>query len=116
MKYNVFVNYLGDGGCSFHYESDSIVEQVLEDVFAMFNYGSGKESPLFMARKLRSLSVHDCVRVGEQWYQCASVGWQKVTAEYVDELEKKVVMHPLFKLHGSFFALNDIMWTEYKKI
>jgi hypothetical protein len=45
MKYNVFVNYLGDGGCSFHYESDSIVEQVLEDVFAMFNYGSGKESP-----------------------------------------------------------------------
>lgn len=117
MKYNVFVNYLGDGGCQFNHPSESAtVAEVLEEVFAMFNYGSGKESPLFLARKMRSLSVYDCVRVGKEWFQCASVGWEKVTDEYVDELEKKVVSHPMFKNHGSFYCLSDVMWKEYKKL
>jgi len=59
-----------------------------------------KSVDLFLLGNFRSLSVHDCVRIDEDWYQCASVGWTKVNNEYVDELEKKVVEHPMFKLHG----------------
>lgn len=61
---------------------------------------------------MRSLSVNDCVRVNNQWYQCASIGWKAVSEEYVDQLEKDVVNHKSFAEHGPFFALNEIMWAR----
>ena len=115
MKFNVFVNYLGDGGCHLKHDAPK-VSIALEDIFAMFNHGSQRECALFLKRQLRSLSVHDCVRIDEQWYQCRSVGWEPVTEQFVDELEKKVVMHPMFCLYGAWHCLQDIMWKEYKRI
>lgn len=115
MRYHIFVNYIGDGGCHLKHDAPAI-SIALEDIFAMFNHGSNRECIPFLNRKFRSLSVHDCVRVDEQWYQCRSTGWEKVTEEFVDELEKDVVNHSLYSLYGAWSALNDVMWVKHRRI
>lgn len=45
----------------------------LEDLFAMYNRGSGAEVPF----EHRSLSVGDLVLLGETTWRVASVGWEK---------------------------------------
>ena len=87
-------------------------EQILELVFGWFNNGSGSECREFLAAGVRSLSVNDFVQVNEQWYQCLSVGWKAVTDEFVDEIEKLVVEHILFKAHGGWYALDKIMFDK----
>lgn len=109
MKYNIAINYPGDGLISFNHETNSDYDEVLEDVFGMFNRGSGSESKLFADSRMRSLSVNDFVSVNGQWYQCQGHGWKKVTDEYVDELEKSVVSHPMFSVNGAWWCLSDIM-------
>lgn len=96
-------------------ENEPVLE-LLEWVFSWFNHGSRQESPLFLSRKMRSLSVHDCVCINGQWYQCAGCGWEEISEEYVKELETGVKRHPLFNVHGAFFCLQDLMWTKHKKI
>jgi hypothetical protein len=86
--------------------------EILEHVFGWFNHGSGSECSEFLRARVRSLSVNDCVRVNTRWFQCRSVGWEEVTEEYVDELEKAVVNHPLYNLHGAFYCLDQIMWAR----
>lgn len=116
MKHTIVVNLIGDVARTFVVESKLGVDALLEEVFAQFNHGSGKESELFLKSGMRSLSKHDCVRVDGQWYQCLSMGWGEVTEQFVDELEKKVVSHSLFTLHGAWFCLSEVMWAEYKRI
>ena len=59
----------------------------LEEIFDGFNAGSGLECRLFsMTPKMRSMSVGDFVRIEDQWYQCASGDWIKVTPERVEEV------------------------------
>ena len=116
MKRTIVVNLIGDVARTFVHESNSDAFIVLEEVFAQFNHGSNQESELFLKSGMRSLSKHDCVRVDGQWYQCLSSGWGKVTEQFVDELEKKVVEHPAFNLHGAWYCLSDIMWKEHKRI
>ena len=111
MKDNVFVNYLGDIGFRLSVEGSSDME-ILENTFAKCNYGSGMEDPEFKRMKTRSLSVNDMVRVGDKWYQCLSCGWGEVSNDFVEELEKKVVEHPLFDEHGPWYALSQIMWEK----
>jgi len=111
MKQKVFVNYIGDIGISIEVEGNS-PHEILEYVFAAFNYGSGMEHPEFIKHKTRSLSVNDCVRVGNQWYQCMGVGWVTRSEQFVDDLESKVVNHPDFNEHGPWFALSEVMWEE----
>jgi hypothetical protein len=113
MKFIITVNYIGCAAHTFAHDSKSDKrEAVLEEIFAMFNHGSGQECELFLKHRLRSLSVNDCVRVNTRWFQCRSVGWEEVTEEYVDELEKAVVNHPLYNLHGAFYCLDQIMWER----
>lgn len=107
---NVLVNYVGDVAIKLcmHGESDM---EILEMVFAGCNHGSGFEYEAFLAQKVRSLSVHDLVRVDDKWYQCESVGWKLVTDEYVDLLERLVANHPSFKEEGPWYALQQVMWN-----
>lgn len=83
-------------------------EDNLERVFAEWNHGSGMESPLFIESKKRSLSVNDIVCVNGKYYQCMSFGWNEVNAEYVNQLEKEVAIHPR-RFDGAWFALNEVM-------
>jgi len=111
---NILVNYIGDIAIDFVMPCESSDEETLENVFGQFNHGSGNEHPLLLKHKTRSLSVNDTVRVNDKWYQCMSIGWEQVSNEYVDELEKEVVNHPSFKEHGPWFALHDVMWDKRK--
>jgi len=116
MKRKIIINYPGCASRTFFVNSDLVVSELLEKVFAWFNHGSGQEAHFFLESKMRSLSKNDCVNIDGQWYQCASIGWNEITDERVDELERLVVAHPLFKEHGAWFCLNDVMWEKYKKI
>ena len=111
MKKNlIHVIYLDEAVYSFVTINDMSVEDNLERVFAEWNHGSGMECKMFIESKKRSLSVNDIVCVNGAYYQCRSFGWKKVTAEYVNELEKEVALHPTRHAYGPWFALTEIMY------
>lgn len=110
MKYNITIKYPGSSNRSFIFDSPLDEESVLEKIFAWFNHGSGQECSAFLNGKMRSLSVNDFVCVNGQWYQCKSVGWEKVTQNYVNKIENAVIDHPLFAMYGSFYCLDEIMF------
>ena len=58
--------------------------EVLELMFGWFNHGSGSECQMFSERKGRSLSVNDFVRLNDEWFQCRSMGWDKVDDSLVE--------------------------------
>ena len=90
-------------------------EEVLENTFAAFNHGSGKEHETLKGRPgCRSMSKNDLVQVGGVWFQCESFGWKEVTEEYVNEIDSEVRRHPLYKEHGAWFALSDVMYQKRK--
>lgn len=76
MKVNIC--YPGEGFYSFDLEVED-----LEDVFAQFNHGSGKECEDFIDESMRSLSVGDFVQLGGQWWECLPSGWDMVKRNYV---------------------------------
>lgn len=94
---------------SFIMENELSVEDNLERVFAEWNAGSGMECELFIKTRIRSLSVNDIVMVNGKYFQCLSFGWKEVTAEYVEQLETNVSVHPRRYIDGAWFALNDVM-------
>ncbi len=112
MKRNiVHVIYPDEAVHSFVMETDMVVSDILERVFAEWNHGSGMESELFIRSNKRSLSVNDIVGVNGKYYLCESFGWKEVTAEYVNELEEEVSNHPS-RIQGAWFALNDVMYAR----
>lgn len=60
------------------------VNNVLEEIFGQWNGGSGMECDIFNKSHCRSLSVGDYVKVDDQWYRCAGMGWKKVSQDDVD--------------------------------
>ena len=112
----VHVIYPDEFTASFIIKTDGEVDphDILEMVFAQWNNGSGCESQLFINSKVRSLSVNDIVCVNGRYWQCASFGWNEVTADYVNELEDAVSNHPS-RREGAWFALNDVMWERNKQ-
>lgn len=114
MKRNlIHIIYPAEKTISFVHESDNSCEDILEEMFAMFNNGSGVESDLFISSKCRSLSVNDIVCVNGKYHQCQSFGWQEVSTEFVNKLEKEVTNHPDF-VHGPWFALISVMFEKNK--
>ena len=112
MKKNlVHIIYPADKVISFVHNSDDTVENILEVVFGMFNHGSGIESELFLNSKCRSLSVNDIILLNGVYFQCLSVGWKKVSTEYVNQLEEDVENNPNM-IHGPWFALQDVMYMK----
>ena len=81
---------------------------LLEQIFAWFNAGSGNECDEFKRSRMRSLSVNDFVRVNDEWYQCASYGWVPVSAALVAEIETAVRNHPLCS-ESAWCALDRVM-------
>lgn len=115
MKNLIHVIYPDESIHSYVMESSEGVEYILEMVFGEWNHGSGMESELFMASKKRSLSVNDVVCVNGRYYQCAVIGWNEVSMEFVDELEVMVSRHPKRMEYGAWFALSEVMWECRKK-
>jgi hypothetical protein len=110
MKKNlIHVIYPDEAVYSFVTINNLSQEDNLERVFAEWNSGSGMECKMFIESKKRSLSVNDIVAVNNVYYQCMPFGWKEVTAEYVNELEKEVAIHPR-RFEGAWFALNDVMY------
>lgn len=65
--------------------------KLLADIYRLFNVGDdphfGTPSDLakrYRSRRLRSLSVGDVVRIGDQAYSCESVGWQERAQDQLD--------------------------------
>jgi hypothetical protein len=112
----VHVIYPDEFTAGFIIKTDGEVDphDILETVFAQWNHGSGCECELFVKSQKRSLCVNDIVCVNGRYWQCASFGWNEVTAEYVNELEEAVGKHP-HRHDGAWFALSDVMWDWNKK-
>lgn len=112
MKKNIItVIYPAEFRATFVLESDEPVTKILEMVFDQWNNGIGEESELFKNSRCRSMCVNDIVCVNGVDYQCKGCGWERVSFEYTNQLEKDVRSHPLF-FQGAWFALTDIMWKQ----
>jgi hypothetical protein len=111
MKNLIHVIYPDDFTSSFIMDNDMSTADILERVFAEWNHGSGMECELFIHSKKRSLSVNDIVCVNGKYFQCQSVGWNKVTDEYVYQLEQDVANSPR-RSEGAWFALSDVMYSR----
>jgi len=72
----------------FTYEADwtddrASVGPLLDQAFMSFNVGSDELAALYRARRLRSLSVGDVVRIDGDAYACESVGWEPASKDDV---------------------------------
>jgi hypothetical protein len=76
MKVNIC--YPGEDLWSFDLDIKDI-----DDIFDMFNHGSGRECEEFLGQEMRSLSVGDFVQLWGQWWECKPIGWEMVKANYV---------------------------------
>ena len=117
MKKLITVIYPGDRVMSYVMETELDNEGVLDEVFSQFNHDNGRECETFLNAQCRSMCVNDIVVVDGEYWQCEFVGWSRVDAEYVDQLEDAVVRHPLYDSvdGGAWNALNDIMWNQRRK-
>jgi len=109
------VNYPAEKSFTLTVRDNCSQKELLEKIFEQFNHGSGKECDFFLGNHMRSLSVHDFVKVDGQWFQCASIGWNPVTREYVDRIEGAVIDSPSFTARGARAALQELMWLTRKK-
>ena len=114
MKNIIQVIYPDEVVFSFVMENTLSPEVNLERVFAEWNHGSGMECEQFVKSKKRSLSVNDIVGVNGKYFQCYPVGWNEVSPEYVNQLEKEVAIHPFRFVHGAWFALSEVMYARQK--
>ena len=124
MKTEIQIIYPVEYNARFFIETDNAVtdHELLERIFAEWNYGSQHESKEFINARVRSLSVNDIVWIGGRpegsllgrYYQCASIGWSEVDVNFVNQLEAEVKNHPKMEEGGAFFALSDIMWQRRK--
>lgn len=72
---------------------------VLQWAFDTFNIGSGELAARYRARRLRSLSVGDVVRIDGNPYSCESVGWDVVSHDdlrIVDGAEAEKIIRDRF--------------------
>lgn len=79
----------------------------MEIIFAEWNAGSGQESVLFKQSRCRSLSVGDFVKIGNNIYECDSIGWNKVTQQDVDNREQAIADYMKIYPQLSPFAANS---------
>ncbi len=90
---------------------------VLEDIFAQWNGGSGEECYLFQNSRCRSLSVGDYVKVGDDWYRCASFGWDKVSKESVDLWFAEMEAQRQARLPGKTIAdERQLRWMDKRRV
>lgn len=61
------------------YESVAEVEtDDLDTLYREWNRGSGYETEEFLSQRVRSMSVGDIVDHDDQYYMCASIGWDEI--------------------------------------
>jgi hypothetical protein len=84
---------------------------LLEQIFAEFNCGSGQECSEFIDARVRSLSVNDFVGIEGNWYQCRSVGWESVTREFVNDTVE-MTEEGINRLNSAWSSLSDLMWKS----
>lgn len=84
------------------------VRALLENLFAQFNNGSGRENETYFGRRLRSLSVGDVLVINDEIaFACESEGWREVSAasmhvlphgDAVQEVRKRYGFGPMERL------------------
>ena len=85
-------------------------EKLLEDIFAYWNAGSGRECGEFIEARTRSLSVGDFVGINGKFYQCKSVGWDEVPRATVSLWCEHVEARMVETGEGSWQALNHLCY------
>jgi hypothetical protein len=93
--------------------------EILEEIFAGFNAGSGQEHPKF-TRELRSLSIGDFVTINNSNYECDLIGWKPITtAELLTEVKNKK-FNPFTQLvlaeKTQLPNLHKGQWPQYTKL
>jgi hypothetical protein len=58
--------------------------ETLERVFAGFNAGSRQEMPVFLAARVRSLSVDDFVVLDGKAWKCEGAGWSEIALSRIE--------------------------------
>lgn len=110
MRRLITVIYPGEYRSTYSINSDLPNANILEDVFAKWNNGSGRECQMFLDSCIRSLSVNDIVKINDVYYQCKPVGWEKVSEDYVKSIEDLVIEHVGKETNCSYwFALHEVM-------
>lgn len=115
----VAIHYADDTlSIEFSYSTESTTHaDILEEIFAGWNNGSGQESEIFLRREVRSLSVGDYVRVDGQWYACAPVGWREE-----DEADKDLWFSALGAIRAARLPGSDVRqenhlrWSDKRKL
>ena len=91
---------------------------LLEEIFGEWNSGSEQECEIFLAnRHIRSLSVADFVKIGDQWYQCASFGWDEVSDQFVSDWMAALSAEREF--HGPTYTFEDermVKWAVARTV
>ena len=110
---NIVIDYPGDRRLfvSLVHQSTEDLD-ILEEVFAQYNHGSGQECQHFLNNKMRSLSVGDFVNVNDQWWECASVGWKKVDSLHVSNFTNAVARHPKLTEYGAW-VVGEMIRRNY---
>ena len=118
MKKLITVIYPGDRVMSYVVKTELEGEELLDRVFSQFNHDTRYECEVFLNSRCRSMCVNDIVAVNGEYWQCGFVGWNRVSYEYMEQLEDEVVRHPLYNESngGPWNALNDIMWNRRRKV
>lgn len=108
-KHIVTVIYPDDFQLSFVLNSDASPTDILEDVFAQFNHGSGHESKLFVDSRKRSMSRGDIVLLDGVYHRCESIGWTQMTTQEVIAYEKAIKNHPKREEYGAWYATMAVL-------
>lgn len=84
-------------------------DTTLEDVFAMFNHGSGRECLQFVQARIRSLSVGDFVQIDGNWWQCKSISWEMVKPNFVIDFCCRVGAKLEHQLGSAWGATDSVL-------
>lgn len=100
-----------------HDSASNDTRDVLEEIFAQWNAGSGRECYLFQNNRCRSLSVGDYVKVGDQWYRCASFGWDQITKESVDQWFSEMEAMRQSRTPGrTYVEERQLLWFDKRRV
>jgi len=90
-----------------HQENPPSHPAILEEVYRQFNHVDGEEFIAHVKPPIRSLSMGDMVRIDDQHYVCASVGWTKLSKRQAEIWEKTVDFAARQSLVRSIPSLAD---------
>lgn len=111
MKRDVTIIYPMEFQHTYEVYSEGSNENLLEEIFANWNSGSGVECALFLRLKIRSMSVGDIVKIDSTMYLCQPMGWKVIDDNFMINLLIEMGNHSLFNI-SRYAALHDVVFME----